>query len=112
MLRLILFIFGICLGIASAIAALPLPGKTFFNRMSKLPRGIKSLIDNAIDLAISLIQLFSTLARDCSVKTGQLAVQTKEKFGQIKRDAEMQRLENESSDYKEKIEEQEKEIKI
>ena len=85
-IRLILFLFGICLGMAAAIAALPLPGKTFFNRMSKLPKGVRSLIDNGIDLSISITQLISSVAREVAMKTGQVANLTKEKFGQIKRE--------------------------
>ena len=111
-IRFILFLFGICLGMAAAIAALPLPGKTFFNRMSKLPRGVRSLIDNGIDLAISITQLISSITRELSMKTGQMAQVTKEKFGQIKRDIEIQRLESESLKYKEKTQDSKKEVKI
>lgn len=111
-IRFILFLFGICLGMAAAIAALPLPGKTFFNRMSKLPRGVRSLIDNGIDLAISIIQLMSSFAREVGMKTNQVADLTKEKFGQIKRNIEIERLEAESLKYKEKADESKKEVKI
>lgn len=111
-IRFILFLFGICLGMAAAIAALPLPGKTFFNRMSKLPKGVRSLIDNGIDLAIAVTKLLSSFAREIGMKTSQVADLTKEKFGQIKRDIEIERLESESLKYKEKSEESKKEAKI
>jgi gas vesicle protein len=111
-IRFILFLFGICLGMAAAIAALPLPGKTFFNRMSKLPRSVRSLIDNGIDLAISITQLMSSIARDLSTKTSKAAELTKEKFAQIKRDIEIQRLESESLKYRERKQEAQKEAKI
>ena len=111
-IRFILFIFGICLGMAAAIAALPLPGKTFFNRMSKLPKSVRSLIDNGIDLAISITNLLSSFTREISNKTNQFAQTTRDKFGQIKRDVEIERLEAESLKYKEKVEETKKEAKI
>lgn len=111
-IRLILFLFGICLGMAAAIAALPLPGKTFFNRMSKLPRGVRSLIDNGIDLAISITQLASSIARELGMRTSRVAELTKDKFGQIKRDIEIERLESESLKYKEKTEDSSKEVTI
>jgi hypothetical protein len=111
-IRFILFLFGICLGMAAAIAALPLPGKTFFNRMSKLPRGVRSLIDNGIDLSIAVTQLLSSFAKEVGIKTSQVADLTKEKFGQIKRDIEIERLESESLKYKEKNLDSKKEVKI
>ena len=112
MIRFILFLFGICLGMAAAIAALPLPGKTFFNRMSKLPKGARSLIDNGIDLAISVIQLISSCARELGNKTSQMADLTKAKFAQIKRDIEIERLERESSIYRENVESSKKEVEV
>ena len=89
-IRFILFIFGISLGMAAAIAALPLPGKTFFNRMSRLPKGVRSLIDNSIDLAISVTQLISIITREIAVKANQTAGMTKEKFTRIKHDIQEQ----------------------
>ena len=97
---------------AAAIAALPLPGKTFFNRMSKLPKGVRSLIDNGIDLAITITRLVSSLAREFGMKTSQVADLTKEKFAQIKRDIEIKRLESESLEYKEKQQDSKKEAKV
>lgn len=97
---------------AAAIAALPLPGKTFFNRMSKLPRAARTLIDNGIDLAIAVIQFISTIAREFGNKTSQVADLTKGKFNQIKRDIEIQRLEAESMKFKEQSQDTQKEAKI
>lgn len=80
MLRLIFFLIGIACGFAAAIIALPLPGKTFFNRMSKLPPGAQNLIDNSIDLGISFFRLVSTGAREFSAKANKVAISTSEKI--------------------------------
>ncbi len=112
-IRFIFFILGTCLGLAAAIAALPLPGKTFFNRMSKLPKGARSLIDNAIDLAISITQLISSLARDLAIKTNEVAQASKEKFKDIKDKIEIEKKgfqSNKESDKKVDIED--KEVKV
>lgn len=111
-IRFVFFLFGICLGMAAAIAALPLPGKTFFNRMSKLPRGARSLIDNGIDLSISITQLVATCARELGTKSTEIAELTKEKFAQIKRSIEIEKLESESMKYAEKLKDSQKEVEV
>lgn len=64
MLRLVLFIFGIVTGFVAALIAIPLPGKTFFNRMSKLPVGARDLVDNSIDLSLAILRVVSNSVKE------------------------------------------------
>ena len=84
MIRFILFIFGIGLGFIAAIAMLPLPGKTFFNRMSKLPPKARDLIDNGINLGISFFRLAATSFREFAHETNRVLENTKEKIQDLK----------------------------
>lgn len=84
MIRFFLFIIGIVLGFAAAIATLPLPGKTFFNRMSKLPPKARDLIDNGIDLGISFFRLAATSFREFSHRANIALEETKSKVQEIK----------------------------
>ncbi len=68
MIRLLLFILGTIAGLVSAIFVLPIPGKTFFNKMSRLPTGVKTLIDDSIDLGISFWKLIIGLSEDFGIR--------------------------------------------
>jgi len=84
MIRFFLFIIGIAVGFAAAIATLPLPGKTFFNRMSKLPPKARNLIDHGIDLGISFFKLATTSFREFSHRANIALETTKTKIQEIK----------------------------
>ena len=84
MIRFFLFIIGIAVGFAAAIATLPLPGKTFFNRMSKLPPKTRNLIDNGIDLGVSFFRLATTSFREFSHRATIALEETKSKVQEIK----------------------------
>lgn len=84
MIRFFLFILGIAVGFAAAIATLPLPGKTFFNRMSKLPPKARDLIDNGIDLGISFFRLATTSFREFSHRATAALEETRIKVQEIK----------------------------
>lgn len=84
MIRFILFIMGIAVGFAAAIATLPLPGKTFFNRMSKLPPKARDLIDNGIDLGIAFFRLASTSFKEFAHRTNIILEETKIKVQKVK----------------------------
>ena len=57
MFRLIFFLFGIVTGFITAILVLPVQGKTFFNKMSQLPKPSQNLIDDSISLIVSLSKI-------------------------------------------------------
>jgi hypothetical protein len=64
MLRFLFFLGGIVAGFMAAIFLLPLPGKTFFNRMSRLPNGVKNLIDNGLDLGNAFLKIGLTIYKE------------------------------------------------
>jgi gas vesicle protein len=66
--RFLFFILGIVGGFAAALLVLPLPGRTFFNKMSRLPNSIKNLIDDSFSLGISLIKIGFGLYEDFQSK--------------------------------------------
>ncbi len=66
--KFLFFIFGIISGFMLALVVVPLPGKTFFNRMSKLPTSAKDLIDNSIGLGVSLGRMVFTLSKELNHK--------------------------------------------
>lgn len=43
----------------TAVLVLPIPGKTFFNRVSKLPDNLKHLIDDVLDIMDATFKLFN-----------------------------------------------------
>lgn len=81
--RFLFFIFGIISGFMLALVVVPLPGKTFFNRMSKLPTSVKDLIDNSIGLGASLSRLVFTLFKELNHKVHEVTTIAKSKFTQI-----------------------------
>lgn len=83
MFRFISFIFGIAAGFALALAVLPLPGKTFFNKMSKLPPTAKDLIDNSINLGISAFRLASTAGKEFNHRFSDVLDKTKIKIDEL-----------------------------
>ena len=60
--------------------------------MSKLPPGAQGLIDNCIDLGISLFRLGSTGVKEFSLKANQVASQTAEKIKEVKARYEAERM--------------------
>jgi hypothetical protein len=64
MLRFLSFIAGAVLGFAMAIAYLPIPGKTFYNKMSRLPEGIQNIIDDSIDIGTSFGKIFMSFTEE------------------------------------------------
>ena len=81
--RVLFFIFGIISGFMLALVVMPLPGKTFFNRMSKLPTSAKDLIDNSISLGVSIGRLVFTLSKEAKHKLSEGLNIAKSKLSQI-----------------------------
>lgn len=81
--KFLFFIFGIISGFMLALVVVPLPGKTFFNRMSKLPASAKDLIDNSIGLSVSLGRLVFTLSKELNHKLTEGYKTAKSKLNQI-----------------------------
>ncbi|MBT6844009.1 MAG: hypothetical protein HOA17_09515 [Candidatus Melainabacteria bacterium] len=83
MFRFISFILGIAAGFALALAVLPIPGKTFFNRMSKLPPSAKDLIDNSISLGISFFRVAFTAGKEFNHRFSAVMDKTKVKIDEL-----------------------------
>lgn len=83
MFRFFSFIFGIAAGFALALAVLPIPGKTFFNRMSKLPPSAKDLIDNSIGLGISFFRVAFAAGKEFNHRFGDVMDKTRGKIDQL-----------------------------
>ncbi len=62
--RLAIFAIGLTAGFLAALAVLPVPGKTYFNKMSKLPLSIRNLIDDTISLSINITKFLLSLFRE------------------------------------------------
>jgi hypothetical protein len=110
-----MFVGGIVLGFAAAVAMLPLPGKTFFNRMSKLPPKARDLIDNTIDVGISFFCFTSSLVKEVSYKANKALNKGKIKLEEIKQNYEIQKSLtglDESIDLQNADEDKEKEVKV
>lgn len=91
--RFLFFVFGLAAGFAAAIMFLPLPGKTFFNRMSRLPNGIKLLIDNSIDLSLACLRLGLTVYKETNIKINQSIDHTKTSISNFREKYKLQRAE-------------------
>ncbi len=91
MIRFFLFIIGIISGIVTAIFVLPIPGKTFFNKMSRLPTGVKSLIDDSIDLGVSFWKLVIGLTDDLGIRLRESLESVKNKTEQMREQLEANR---------------------
>jgi hypothetical protein len=63
-MRFLFFLGGIVAGFMAAIFLLPLPGKTFFNRMSRLPNGVKNLIDDGLELGNAFLKIGLTIYKE------------------------------------------------
>ncbi len=68
MVRFFLFLLGTVAGFIAAIFVLPIPGKTFFNKMSRLPNGVKTLIDDGIELGVSFWKLLIGISEDLGLR--------------------------------------------
>ena len=64
MFKLVFFLLGILTGFIAAIFFLPLQGKTFFNKMSQLPKPAQDLIDYTINVIISFSKMTIGLVED------------------------------------------------
>ncbi len=91
MIRFFLFILGIISGLVAAIFVLPIPGKTFFNKMSRLPTGVKSLIDDSMDLGISFWKLIIGLSDDLGIRLRESLEGAKNKTDQMREQLEANR---------------------
>jgi|GEM_PF-2733471 len=91
MIRFFLFILGIVSGLVTAIFVLPIPGKTFFNKMSRLPTGVKTLIDDSIDLGISFWKLIIGLSDDMGIRLRESLESAKTKTEQMREQLEANR---------------------
>ncbi len=81
--RFLLFIAGIVAGFLTALVVLPLPGKTFFNRMSKLPPTAKDLIDNSIGLGVAVFRVGMSAGKEINLKCSEAYKFSKVKLEQI-----------------------------
>lgn len=84
MLRLIFFLFGSLLGFIAAIFVLPIPGKTFFNRVARLPKGAQDLIDDSIDLSVSFVRLATVFLEDVNLKLSEFTKTARNKANEIR----------------------------
>ena len=82
--KFLLFIFALVSGFLVALAILPIPGKTFFNRMSQLPPSAKALIDNSIELGVSIGRLAFNLSRELDQRFREGFSFTRSKLAVIK----------------------------
>ncbi len=91
MIRFFLFIIGIISGLVAAIFVLPIPGKTFFNKMSRLPTGVKTLIDDSMDLGISFWKLVIGLSEDFGIRLRESLESAKSKTEKMREQLEANR---------------------
>lgn len=89
--KFLLFVFALVSGFMVALAVLPLPGKTFFNRMSQLPPSAKALIDNSIELGVSIGRLVFNLSRELDQRFREGFSFTRSKITVIKEKIEIAR---------------------
>lgn len=71
MFRFIFFLFGIIAGFITAILVLPVQGKTFFNKMSQLPKPTQDLIDECINLTVSLSKIAIGFVEDLKYRVAE-----------------------------------------
>lgn len=88
MFRLLTFMIGAIAGVAAAIFILPIPGKTFFNKMARLPKGSKDLIDDTIDLSISFFKLCLGFASNLTDKVGEALTVAKDRADAVREEFE------------------------
>ncbi len=85
MIRFLLFILGTIAGLVTAIFVLPIPGKTFFNKMSRLPTGVKTLIDDGIELGVAFWRLLIGVSDDIGFRLRQSLESAKAKTEEVSR---------------------------
>ncbi|MDD9899072.1 MAG: hypothetical protein OXU45_08765 [Candidatus Melainabacteria bacterium] len=83
MFRFFSFLFGIAAGFTLALVVLPIPGKTFFNRMSKLPPSAKDLIDHSISVGISFFRLAFVAGKEFNHRFSDIMRDTKAKIDEL-----------------------------
>lgn len=83
-IRFLIFITGIISGFMFALFVFPLPGKTFFNKMSKLPNSTKNLIDDSISLATAFFRLMFTSYKEGSQRLKETAATIENKLHELK----------------------------
>ncbi len=91
MIRFFLFVLGTIAGLVAAIFVLPIPGKTFFNKMSRLPTGVKSLIDDSMDLGISFWKLIIGFSDDIGIRLRESLESAKNKTDHMREQLEANR---------------------
>ena len=65
---LFIFIGGAVMGFAAAVMILPIPGKTFFNKLSQLPLNAQSLVDDSLNLSQSFLKLCKSALEEVKFK--------------------------------------------
>ena len=100
--KILLFILALVSGFMLALVVLPLPGKTFFNRMSKLPPSAKDLIDNSIGLGVAASRLVFSLSKELKHKFTEGLHLARSKFAVIKENISLARK-NLASKRREKV---------
>jgi hypothetical protein len=83
-LKFLLFILALVSGFMVALVVLPLPGKTFFNRMSQLPPSAKDLIDNTIGIGVAIGRLVFNLSKELNQKLREGVTLTRSKIALIR----------------------------
>jgi hypothetical protein len=83
MFRFLSFVFGIAAGFTLALVLLPIPGKTFFNRMSRLPSSAKDLVDHSISLGISFFRLVFVVGKEFNHRFSDIIKGTKAKIDEL-----------------------------
>ncbi len=71
-------------GLIAALIVLPVPGKTFFNKLSRLPNNIKDLIDDSLDILDSLSRLLQTVGGELGHRTIRTAKTAIKKSNELK----------------------------
>ncbi len=97
MIRFFLFVIGTIAGLVAAIFVLPIPGKTFFNKMSRLPTGVKSLIDDSMDLGISFWKLIIGFSDDVGIRLRESLASAKNKTDSMREQLEANRRREEQA---------------
>jgi len=82
------FLIGIIFGFVAAVMILPLPGKTFFNKLSKLPKGSRAFVDDAIELGLSFVNLCQGVAEDMREKILAAAEVARNKADEVREELE------------------------
>lgn len=103
LIRFAVFISGIIGGFLCALFIFPLPGKTFFNKMSKLPESSKNLIDDSISLGTAFFRLMFTSYKEGSQRLKETAAKIENKLHELKEKYQLDLPEARKTEVKEDI---------